>query len=78
MSNDISNYNNWLDAWTDFYEKGKDSVVELDANAAFVSSVDTEGNPNGRIVLLKDVSNKGFVFYTNYQSQKAKSFFSSK
>ena len=74
MSNNISNYNNWLDAWTDFYEKEK-TLVELDPNAAFVSSVDTEGNPNGRIVLLKDVSNKGFVFYTNYQSQKAKELF---
>ena len=74
MSNNISNYNNWLDAWTDFYEKEK-ALVELDPNAAFVSSVDTEGNPNGRIVLLKDVSNKGFVFYTNYQSQKAKELF---
>ena len=74
MSNNISNYNNWLDAWTDFYEKEK-TLVELDANAAFVSSVDTEGNPNGRIVLIKDVSNKGFVFYTNYQSQKAKELF---
>ena len=74
MSNNISNYNNWLDAWTDFYEKEK-TLVELDANAAFVSSVDTEGNPNGRIVLIKDVSNKGFVFYTNYRSQKAKELF---
>ena len=74
MSNDISNYNNWLDAWNDFYEKEK-GLVELDPNAALVSSVDAEGNPNARVILIKDVSNKGFVFYTNYQSQKGKELF---
>ena len=74
MSNDISNYNNWLDAWNDFYEKEK-KLVELDPNAALVSSVDAEGNPNARVILIKDVSNKGFVFYTNYQSQKGKELF---
>ena len=74
MSNDISNYNNWLDAWNDFYEKEKE-LVELDPNAALVSSVDTEGNPNARVILIKDVSNKGFIFYTNYQSQKGKELF---
>ena len=74
MSYDISNYNNWLDAWNDFYEKEKE-LVELDPNAAVVSSVDAEGNPNARVILIKDVSNKGFVFYTNYQSQKGKELF---
>ena len=74
MSNDISNYNNWLDAWNDFYEKEKE-LVELDPNAALISSVDTEGNPNARVILIKDVSNKGFVFFTNYQSQKGKELF---
>lgn len=77
MSNDISNYNNWLDAWNDFYEKEKE-LVELDPNAALVSSVDAEGNPNARVILIKDVSNKGFVFYTNYQSQKGKELFHNK
>ena len=74
MSNDISNYNNWLDAWNDFYEKEKE-LVELDPNAAVVSSVDAEGNPNARVILIKDVSKKGFIFYTNYQSQKGKELF---
>ena len=74
MSNDISNYNNWLDAWNDFYEKEKE-LVEIDPNAALVSSVDAKGNPNARVILIKDVSNKGFVFYTNYQSQKGKELF---
>ena len=74
MSNDISNYKNWLDAWNDFYEKEKE-LVEIDPNAALVSSVDAEGYPNARVILIKDVSNKGFIFYTNYQSQKGKELF---
>ena len=74
MSNDISNYNNWLDAWNDFFEKEKE-LVEIDPNAALVSSVDAEGYPNARVILIKDVSNKGFIFYTNYQSQKGKELF---
>ena len=74
MSNDISNYNNWLDAWNDFYEKEK-ALIDLDPNAALVSSVDAEGYPNARVILIKEVSDKGFVFYTNYQSQKAKELF---
>ena len=74
MSNNISNYKNWLDAWNDFYEKEKE-LVEIDPNAALVSSVDAEGYPNARVILIKDVSNKGFIFYTNYQSQKGKELF---
>ena len=52
MSNDISNYKNWLDAWNDFYEKEKE-LVEIDPNAALVSSVDAEGYPNARVILIK-------------------------
>ena len=41
-------------------------------NAMHVSTVSAEGRPDGRIVLLKDVSDAGFVFYTNYESRKGK------
>ncbi|QDK80713.1 pyridoxamine 5'-phosphate oxidase [Spirosoma sp. KCTC 42546] len=41
-------------------------------NAMHVSTVTAEGRPDGRIVLLKDVSNDGFVFYTNYESRKGR------
>ena len=34
--------------------------------------------PNGRYVLLKDVSENGFLFYTNLKSQKGKELFGSK
>ena len=39
-------------------------------NAMSVASVDGQGRPNLRMVLLKDVSGGGFVFYTNYESAK--------
>ncbi len=41
-----------------------------DANAMSLATVDSDGMPNVRIVLLKDFSQAGFVFFTNYNSQK--------
>lgn len=40
-------------------------------NAMVLSTVDKHGLPHSRIVLLRDVSIKGFNFYTNYNSSKA-------
>ncbi|EJF82012.1 pyridoxamine 5'-phosphate oxidase [Bartonella doshiae] len=41
-----------------------------DPNAMALATVDETGFPNVRIVLLKDFSPQGFVFYTNYESCK--------
>lgn len=41
-------------------------------DAAHLSTVDTEGNANGRIILLKHFDDQGLVFFTNYQSEKSK------
>ena len=35
-----------------------------------MSEVIEKGVPNARVVLVKDVGDDGFVFYTNYESQK--------
>ena len=43
----------------------------LDPTAMVVASVDAAGQPSQRIVLLKNVDEQGFVFYTNYASRKA-------
>ena len=42
-----------------------------DPNAIALSTVDAEGLPNARMVLLKDIEDAAFVFYTNYESAKA-------
>lgn len=47
------------------------SVDLLDPNAMTLSTVSSEGIPSSRIVLLKGVDERGFRFYTNYDSQKA-------
>lgn len=51
----------------------KDAIAaELpDPTAMCVATVDASGQPSQRIVLLKDVSSDGFVFYTNLGSRKA-------
>ena len=41
-----------------------------DPNAMSLATVDEEGLPDVRMVLLKDADERGFVFYTNYESQK--------
>ncbi|WP_127111861.1 pyridoxamine 5'-phosphate oxidase [Shimia sediminis] len=43
-----------------------------DANAIALSTVDADGLPNARMVLLKDIEDDAFVFYTNYGSAKAR------
>lgn len=39
-------------------------------NAMTLATATPDGIPNARIVLLKDLDDRGFVFYTNYHSQK--------
>jgi pyridoxamine 5'-phosphate oxidase len=43
-----------------------------DANAMTLSTATPDGRPSGRLVLLKEVSEIGFVFFTNYSSRKAR------
>jgi pyridoxamine 5'-phosphate oxidase len=42
----------------------------LEPNAMTLATVTAEGKPSARIVLLKGFDDRGFVFYTNYNSQK--------
>jgi pyridoxamine 5'-phosphate oxidase len=43
-----------------------------DPTAMTLATVDPEGMPNARMVLLKGVDERGFVFYTNMESQKGR------
>jgi len=46
-----------------------DSLVE-EANAMSLSTIDVDNCPSTRVVLLKEYSEEGFVFFTNYNSKK--------
>jgi len=43
----------------------------IDLNAMTLATADPQGRPSARVVLLKGVDQRGFVFYTNYASRKA-------
>jgi pyridoxamine 5'-phosphate oxidase len=47
-------------------------TVPMDPNAVSISTVDAEGRPSSRTVLLKYFDDRGFVFFTNYESKKAR------
>ncbi len=51
---------------------GEATAVEVnDPNAIALATVDADGMPNVRMVLLKEIEPEGFVFYTNFESAKA-------
>ncbi|MCW3126666.1 MAG: pyridoxamine 5-phosphate oxidase [Bacteroidetes bacterium] len=52
-----------------WYEDAKQSSIK-EANAMVIATATADGKPSARIVLLKEINEKGFVFYTNYDSRK--------
>ncbi|MGB5894526.1 MAG: pyridoxamine 5'-phosphate oxidase [Ignavibacteriaceae bacterium] len=57
------------------FTKWYESILNSNLNepmAMMLSTADVNGNPSARIVLLKEIDNSGFVFYTNYESRKGK------
>lgn len=59
-----------LDLFRHWFTSVQGTVREPEAMA--LSTVSAEGIPSTRIVLLKQVDNRGFVFYTNYNSRKSR------
>ena len=57
-----------FNAW---FEEAKRSEPN-DANAMTIASATAAGRPSARMVLLKDASERGFTFYTNYESRKGR------
>jgi pyridoxamine 5'-phosphate oxidase len=43
-----------------------------EANAMTLATVDADGSPSARIVLLKGADERGFTFFTNYSSRKGR------
>jgi pyridoxamine 5'-phosphate oxidase len=54
-----------------WYAEAREAELN-DSNAMTVSSVGADGQPSSRMVLLKGHDARGFVFYTNLQSRKAR------
>jgi len=62
-----------------FAEAKRIPADKLPEPTAFsLGTVDAEGRPSVRIVLLKDVDERGFVFYTNYKSRKGRELLASR
>jgi pyridoxamine 5'-phosphate oxidase len=54
-----------------WFEEAK-RAEPADPNAMALATVDADGLPNVRMVLLKGVDERGFVFYTNFESRKGR------
>ena len=54
-----------------FYEADESDSVD-EANTMSVSTIGFDGFPKTRVVLLKQYTYEGFIFYTNYESEKGK------
>ncbi len=61
--------NNPLELLLEWYQDAV-KVSEPDANAMTLATLDLEGYPVSRVVLMRDASAKGITFFTNYQSAK--------
>jgi len=65
-ANPIRQFQTWYD------EVRAHGVSEQDATSMALATATRGGRPAARIVLLKSLDDRGFVFYTNYQSRKGK------
>jgi pyridoxamine 5'-phosphate oxidase len=54
-----------------FYEVDNSNTID-EANAMTLSTIGLDGFPKSRVVLLKKYTYEGFIFYTNYNSEKGK------
>lgn len=62
--NPIAQFNKWL---------GEAIAAQVaEANAMSVSTVSASGRPSSRIVLIKGVDERGFTWFTNYESRKGR------
>ena len=58
-----------FDLW---FREVEEAGGEFEVNAMTVATIGKDGFPKSRVVLLKQVTQEGFVFYTNYNSEKGK------
>ena len=60
-----------FEAFAQWLKDAHENTVIVEANAMVLSTVTADSQINTRTVLLKDISDGGFTFFTNYQSRKA-------
>lgn len=60
---------NPFDQFAKWWDEAIKSEID-EVNAMTLATVDQRNRPSARIVLLKDYNSSGFVFYTNYESNK--------
>src|SRR5688572_15988554 len=60
-----------IQLFTSWFDAAQESGVLLPESVA-LATASPDGVPSARMVLLKGVDHRGFVFYTNYGSQKAR------
>jgi pyridoxamine 5'-phosphate oxidase len=53
-----------------WFEESVRSAGDREPNAMTLATADREGHPSARVVLLKGFDERGFVFFTNYESRK--------
>ena len=87
MEKDLSNYRksyekdelllenvpeNPMELFRDWFFKVDKFFPENESNAMTISTIGLDGFPKSRVVLLKKFTYEGFIFYTNYNSEKVK------
>ena len=87
MSKDLSNYRksyekqellesncpkNPLELFKNWFLNADESNRIEETNAMTISTIGKDGFPKSRVVLLKKYTEEGFIFYTNYDSEKGK------
>lgn len=64
---------NPMEQFRDWFLEASENPSISEANAMAISTVEEDGCPRTRMVLLKSYTYEGFIFYTNYDSKKGKS-----
>jgi len=62
----------WLAQFTGWFDEAAGSGQLTEPNAMVVATATPDGRPSLRTVLLRGVDERGFVFYTNYESRKGR------
>jgi len=63
---------NPIEQFRDWFLDASNNPSVSEANAMAVSTLEEDGCPRTRMVLLKEYTYEGFIFYTNYNSRKGK------